>query len=438
MGLGLTQYAPSVIYVSVFIAAFLTVFYKTEIGLYFLIPLIPFENLWIKLWTRPLGTNLIDILIIALLIGWFLRRHEPFLEKNPFNWPIILLLLITLSSFFIGGVDLSFSDSHSVLARWKNFMIMPVLFLITINNVRSNRQIKILIALMAFSMFTNAFYFRSTFMWVKTVHFISRNRVTTYVDLGPNEMASFVAQGTMLLAGIWLVYKHKLARILIGIIIAANMYVILYSFSRGAYMAVFISSVFLGVVKDRRILIVLVFLLIGWHQVLPISVVERIEMTTNEQSELDHSSQVRVDVWKEGLSAFVKNPLGTGFDSYQTLGFGDTGKRDAHNMFVKMLVELGVQGLTIFLLLYWVTVKSGWRLYRSSKNDFSRGLGLGLIACVIVNMVTNLFGQNWLLFTVTSYYWIFAALVVRSTIMIEGKTVQTALKSVYAEAHSHA
>ena len=70
----------------------------------------------------------------------------------------------------------------------------------------------------------------------------------------------------------------------------------------------------------------------------------------------------------------------------------------------------------------------GWRLYHSAYNEFQRGLGLGLIACVLACMAGNIAGGYWNYYSVVGYMFILAALVMRSLIDIE-QTKETSLSS---------
>jgi putative inorganic carbon (hco3(-)) transporter len=88
-------------------------------------------------------------------------------------------------------------------------------------------------------------------------------------------------------------------------------------------------------------------------------------------------------------------------------------------MFLKILVEQGVIGMFIFLSMFLIALKCGWRLYRDTEDPFFKGLGLGFIACVIATMTTNVFGDRWTYVQLGAYYWVFLALVVRSNIIIK-------------------
>lgn len=432
MGIGLTQYIPLVLYCTGIVVVFLTIFYKTEIGIFFLVPLAPLQAVRFKIYAFPLGKDLLDILMIALLVGWFLRKQDKILEKNPLNLPVFLLILVTLGALVIGSEGNPFSLANDSFIRWKNFVYMPVLFLITVNNIKDEKHIKILMLLMTLSIVANDFYFQSTFKWIKTYHFSNRERLSTFADLGPNEMASFFAQCNMVLFGLWLTYRHKWMRVLLGVIFFANTYPIIYSYSRGGYLAVFLPCIFLGIVKDRRILVILLLLGVFWRALLPVSVVDRISMTQNEEGEFEHSSQLRLELWKAGLRTFTKNPLGVGFNRFQSLRLADGKQWDAHNAYIKILVEWGIQGFLIYIALYLSAIRIGWRLYRNGHNEFVSGLGLGFVASTLANIVSNFFGQSWMFFAVTSYYWVFLALVTRADITVRVRAENNTLKPTSA------
>jgi O-antigen ligase len=86
---------------------------------------------------------------------------------------------------------------------------------------------------------------------------------------------------------------------------------------------------------------------------------------------------------------------------------------------VKILAEQGTIGMFIFLLMFLLALRSGWRLYRDTEDPFLKGLGLGFFTCVIATMTTNVFGDRWTYVQLGAYYWVFLALVVRSNIMIK-------------------
>ena len=63
-----------------------------------------------------------------------------------------------------------------------------------------------------------------------------------------------------------------------------NVYPILFSYSRAAYMCSLAAMLTLGLFKDRRLLLLLIVLIFCYRIVLPNSVVERIDITFLDKS----------------------------------------------------------------------------------------------------------------------------------------------------------
>lgn len=190
---------------------------------------------------------------------------------------------------------------------------------------------------------------------------------------------------------------------------------VMYSFSRGGYVAFLAGWLFIGIVKQRKLLLLLVAFALMWASLVPGAVRDRVLMTYDPNSgELDRSAEIRLDLWRDAMDLFHTNPmLGTGFNTYAYMKrVGDY--TDTHNLYLKVLVETGMMGLGIFL---WLLVKAfgmGWRLFRRADDQFYSALGLGLAAWVICSAAANLFGDRWSYFQINGYLWLLAGLVARA------------------------
>ena len=74
-GWGLSQYIPLILYLTGIIFVLLTIFRKIEIGMCFLVPFLPHQNLlnWTNIY--PLGKDFVDIFLIAMIIKWILNKN---------------------------------------------------------------------------------------------------------------------------------------------------------------------------------------------------------------------------------------------------------------------------------------------------------------------------------------------------------------------------
>jgi putative inorganic carbon (HCO3(-)) transporter len=132
------------------------------------------------------------------------------------------------------------------------------------------------------------------------------------------------------------------------------------------------------------------------------------------EGELDHSAELRLELWADALELFRSNPIiGTGFNTYAYMkrigNYADT-----HNIYVKVLIETGVIGLALFLWLLFKTYRAGYRLFRVSRDPFFAALGLGLAVWVVTNSVCNLFGDRWTYLQINGYMWTLAGFVARA------------------------
>jgi O-antigen ligase len=105
---------------------------------------------------------------------------------------------------------------------------------------------------------------------------------------------------------------------------------------------------------------------------------------------------------------------------------------DTHNFFLKLLVETGILGLTLFLWLLAKTFRVGLALSRRAKDPFYASLGLGLAGWLVTAFVANLFGDRWNFLQVCGYLWIIAGMVAHA-LMVEDAEPQPIESSEDAE-----
>jgi O-antigen ligase len=227
---------------------------------------------------------------------------------------------------------------------------------------------------------------------------------------GVNGLAAFEAQATaflMVLAG----YEPKrLVRWAYFALAAFSAVCLMYSFSRGGYVAFLAGWLFIGLFKQRKLLLLLIVFGVLWTSLVPNAVVMRVEMT-NDGGELDHSSETRLNLWEDAIEVFSSNPItGAGYETYAYMGRVGT-YRDTHNIYIKILVETGFIGLVLFLWLLGKTFLTGFRLFRCASDPFLASLGLGLSAWVVCSATANFFGDRWSFLQVNGYMWVIAGLV---------------------------
>lgn len=379
--------------------------------------LLPLRNVIEKLQEFPLGNQFLDLLILAMIVGWCLSTmldRKALIDKSALNFAAFLLVIYMTFSLFLGSYklegELYFDFHESRVQDWKNYCLMPLLFFLTANNLPDKKWVWRIFGVTCFTMTLMAYYTTSQISSFSSLE--SREKINgTFQFLGPNEVAAFLNQYTMILVGVYFFMKKKLYRLFLLALILVNIYCILFLYSRGAYLGLGVGLFLMFLFKNKKMLIPLILVAVLWQAVLPQKAVERIKGTKNAYGELDLSSERRLYMWKVGMQLFKESPLvGIGYGVFRYLGFelGDT-----HNIYVKILVEQGVVGLLVFLFLIFCFMVEGFRLYQKGEDDASRGLGLGLFVCMFVLLVNNFFGDRWAYFELSAYLWIYAGLAAR-------------------------
>jgi O-antigen ligase len=179
----------------------------------------------------------------------------------------------------------------------------------------------------------------------------------------------------------------------------------MYTFSRASYIALIVVTFILGLIKNRKLLPVVVLFLFTWQVIVPAAVNELITMTQSSSGKLEASAQERVDLWENAKTTFFHNPIiGTGFATFMYAEHVDDLK-DTHNWYVKVLTETGLVGFAFALILIYHMLSLTWGLFRNGNDTLYRGLGLALFLAIISNLILSFFGDRWTYLEINGLLW---------------------------------
>ncbi len=446
LGWGLSGVVPLTVYVLSIAAMALTIFYRIEAGLFFFVFFLPLQNVLEYAITYPLGKDLNDLLLAAMLIKWGLNRRksgERFFIKTPLNVPIILLSLWTYFEIWNGASYLNMpnpiSPADPLVVAWKNYMISPLICLIVVNNVKDSRTSKILVLLMVCSILVLDRNFYNIIRYRDTSHYSQETLVLGKGSaLSGNWLAVFLAQYTAIVVSLFVFDLNKWRRMFYGATAALSYYCIMFLFSRSGYLAAASSLAVLGIIKERKILHLGITVALLWTAVVPQAVRERVEMTKTEEG-FDDTTIQRLRMWEQAKQMISESPLvGWGFGitaqlSIKAEGFEGRTWNSFHNNYLQTLVEIGAIGLGLVILTFFMGIYTGWRLFRSSAEPLARALGLGLIACVMGTLVGNIAGSYWQYFSIGGFYWTVLGLV--NAFLVRNQEAESAVEAVLNDPH---
>jgi putative inorganic carbon (hco3(-)) transporter len=294
-------------------------------------------------------------------------------------------------------------------------MVIFLLFFLVLASIKNVKQMQILLLLICLSMLAlNRNYINTMRQRDLSAFSYELRDEGTIGYAGVNGLAALEAQMSVFLLGLYSVHKMAKARIGYLVLLGTCLVALTYTFSRGGYAAVLVGALFIGILKNRKILLVLAIFLLTWQIIVPNAVRERVFMTENSNGELDPSAGDRVTIWENAAEIIRGNPaIGTGFDTYKFMhAVGPY--EDTHNYYVKVMLETGIVGLLLYLAIIIQMLMAGLSLFRTGQaEDFLRGLGLGVAGMMVATIVANGFGDRWTYIEVTGFTWALVALAIR-------------------------
>jgi putative inorganic carbon (HCO3(-)) transporter len=431
--------APLAFYLATIAVFFVSAFWRPQIGVYYLAFFLPLENVRYYLHAFPFGEKFVDILLLGVFIGIFSRRNGAGWLRSPLTallavWGLMLYVSLVAGSYYL-NVPLPISVSDSRFSDWKNYVEFFFFFLAAAGAIQTRREIATLLLAMGgcYLMVNRAFHGTMSGRDLTSFSYEVRD-AGPLGGAGENGLAAFEATCLLFLTALLsFKFTRKVKLAVIGLM-CTGVYCLLFTYSRGGYAAFVIGLIFLGLVKQRKLLVVVAVLLISWQALLPISVRQRITMTYDQSDgggDLDQSAQTRVDLWTDAERLIEANPVfGTGFQTYAYMGRVG-GFRDTHNYYVKILLETGAVGLLVFLIVVWRMFALGYQLYRRAEDDpLLSALGLGFATLMVGMIATNLFGDRWSFFQVDGWMWLLLGAVARGLALVDEpeKAVDEALE----------
>lgn len=422
-----TLMAPFLYFATIY-ALVISVFRKIDVGLVFLIFLLPQPNIHYKMHEYPYGWMVIDLLMLSIVLGVLIQKHR--CGVGGHGALIILILVISYLSLwhasynFFLRAPLSTEDNQFVI--WKNYARVLFLYFLVTWAVNNEKLHKLVIFLMVVVMFIVAVKSYRSFSGGVDFSYDKRyGGPFEIAGLGSNHFGAFVATYSALVIGLLLQDQDKKRKVFYLLTLIFSLHPLFFTYSRGAYVGMIASLIFFGLVREKKILWLVLLLFFVWRVILPLSVIDRVRMTQAESGELENSAAGRLQLWNIAYDIFSQSPLmGVGFNGFALTMARDSEQiisdgivlTDTHNYFVKVLCEQGMLGLFLLGLVFLRSFLSGWKLYRQAREPFASGVGLGLAGCTVTLLVVNCFGDRFSYLECGGYFWIMWALVDRGII----------------------
>lgn len=378
---------------------------------------LPVENINLN------ASAILGTLVIILLLVFILKNASLF-KKVPLKKSWIFFLLIMAASM-IFSIDLS-SSLYEAIRIISIFLVFVSVFIIT-EKENDYRNILYAIIYSAVIPFLFATYQLATGTGLGGTTGIESRLFGTFSH--PNPFASFVFLVLAVSIFFFLKEKTKRQKWLLGIFIIWGIFLLIQTYSRGAWFAL---AIFLIIIAALRYPKVLLLILISFFVLFMASdtIRDRIEDIYNPPA--DSSVRWRFAQWERMYGLFLKEPLtgygiGTETVVHQREFGPNAGNQYTHNDFLRVSLETGIFGFISYSLLVFIALFKLISLYRKEKNPWIRDFGLFVLA-LFVSILSFSLTNNTLRETVTQWT-LWGLVAISLSLYSQGKKYSVAKRS---------
>ncbi|MCX5694164.1 MAG: O-antigen ligase family protein [Candidatus Omnitrophica bacterium] len=219
---------------------------------------------------------------------------------------------------------------------------------------------------------------------------------------GCNAMGIYLTALTPLAAGLVLFSQQLKSKILFSIAALIGCIGVYLSLSRGAGLGLFISILFLSLIRKNKIIISgLVLLLVVYPFIMPKNIKEWVKTVDNNPLAVI-VDPVRMCIFENSVNMIKNHPfVGVGINTfsknygkYRTPSvearFKTSATIYAHNNFLQMAGETGLLGLGVFLIFLFFVLKSAWFAFKKNADWFLRAFSISCFAAIIAYLINGL------------------------------------------------
>lgn len=358
-----------------------------------------------------------ELMFIALVGLWIVRVG---IEKLTTRQSRFVIPFIVFSSIFVGLYLLNALEPQRALEGLRVYIQYVLWFFVgfyLLNNRTHFKWIFDLFIIIAFALALYGVYqyyvgVEIPSVWIDSkIETTLKTRVFSIIG-SPNILGSILVLSiSMTLAG-FLASRNYIKKLVYAGSGAVMLACLVFTFSRGAWIAIALSVVLLGLWLDRRIIWGLILIAFLTPIVMP-SVYDRLAYMTTDQYKASSERGGRLGRWSNTLSYWQTSPTaGVGLGQYG----GAVAKRYdpeaqyTDNFYLKTGAETGTIGIISLLLLMIIGLRMARRSLDTIDDPLIKAMGLGIFAGLVGiaahNAVENVFEVPMM----ATYFWFFMGL----------------------------
>lgn len=355
-----------------------------------------------------------DFVILLIGLSWLAKmavnKELGLFLRTPINKPIAYYLLVCLISTLLGSLFLKVDLKTGCFFVLKYFQYMFIYFMVA-NHLKSKRQARnYLWALLITCVIVSV---------VGMAQVPEGGRVSAPFEgeVGePNTFGGYLVFMIAITAGLLLTTTSLGLRLIYGSMALLFIVPLFFTQSRSSYLALILAGIAFLWLSEKRRMVLIAFVLGGllFPFVSPDVVIKRVGFTFTQREHrgrqievggvtIDTSTTARLRSWQNVIRDFPKHPV---------LGFGVTGYGFVDAQYFKVLIETGLIGLFMFLVLLSSIFRRTYHNTKEATEPFDRGLSMGFLAGFI-GLLGHAIGSNtFIIVRIMEPFWFVLAIVI--------------------------
>lgn len=364
-------------------------------------------------------------LLSSVILLYYIMRAPVIVQKvkeTPlFNLIILFMIVVIISSIqsFLLPYNFSIATTIMQIERWFSFFLLYIIAYTLFSSKKRIYTALFLILLLAFFFsllsFLDFFSLRGTY-----IPGLAVSRAMAIFQK-PNALAAYLELIVPIPLGLYLFGEKKEIRVLGIILFLFIITAIIMTFTRGAFIGLFLMIVYTFVVARKKLkkLIPLALIVVLMVLVSPLGQYISFRFTPGM---FDTSLLLRFLLWKSAINNILQYPLfgiGPGhlavvfsqeviqnFKHFGVLGH-------VHNTYLEIFMSLGIFALVLFILLKYKVISRGVKYISINNQDNITAIVFGIIGGQIAISGHEMFDYFFFSFDISFLYWILIAMLMR-------------------------
>ena len=364
--------------------------------------------LYLLVFSIPFSKSIIEVSVVTAIVSWGLRKllvGDFTVKKTSLNW--LLVAFFIASALSIVNTELKALVVKSLVSKCLKYIILYFIIVETINSeVRLKNILKI--GIISAAIVTVDAYIQH---YLTNVDIIRLYPAFKFVRIDPsfrgfptgpfpfpNDLSAWliIALSPTLYLFMWDM-KGKVWRYLLGAFSLSLLFLFYLTNTRSAWLSFFAAFAITLLIQKKKLIIVLIL-------VAKQKVEDMIGFT---------SMQDRFYMWRIGWKIFLEHPvIGNGFNTFfvkfkefRTDEYKNIRGSHAHNGYLQFVAEIGILGLSVFLLLIGKAFFSIFRYLKGNACSFYRTFAFGLSAGLLAFLIHSFFDTNLQSLPLAALFW---------------------------------